>query len=108
MIQTDASTTAESIAVSDIRKLIFGNSSGIDATAIMSQFVVYPNPATNTIYFTHTDKGDVFSVRIFDLQGREIQNGMYKSEEMIDISQLSSGVYFVRFNNLETVKLLKK
>ncbi len=110
MILTASSVTVRSIAVADIKKIVFEQSTNkIEETPdAISRFMIYPNPADDILSFTHANTTEVFAVSIFDVQGREVLNGRYSSGEKINISHIKSGTYFVRFNNLETIKLIKK
>jgi hypothetical protein len=54
---------------------------------------VYPNPATEFIIL---DLTGVKSLRVFDLQGREVMNIISPETNKIDISGLPSGIYSVR------------
>lgn len=109
MILTASSATVQSIAVADIKKIVFEQSTTmIETPDAISQFMIYPNPADDILSFTHANTTEVFAVSIFDVQGREMLSGRYSSGEKINISHIKSGTYFVRFNNLETIKLIKK
>ena len=55
--------------------------------------VVYPNPARDKLYLSTVT--DNVSYRIIDMFGREIVQGIYTSNEYIDVSGLSVGVYFI-------------
>lgn len=52
---------------------------------------VYPNPVSNTLYFKNTNAR---SVVIYNLTGKMVQSSMI-TDASVDMSQLSSGVYFV-------------
>lgn len=67
-------------------------------TAISSisknNLVVYPNPAQNTLYFKSQTQEEQFEiVSIFNTYGQEFP--VQKQNNTIDISELSSGVYFL-------------
>jgi hypothetical protein len=71
----------------------------------MANFSVYPNPAKNELRITPVssearklEQLRIVDIEIFDIYGRNV-NSKFKiqnSEFVIDISTLSSGVYFVR------------
>ena len=81
---------------------------GIDG-AEQDKISFYPNPASNT--FTVKSNDVVKSVRIYDTTGKQLAV-FEKNTELIDISGLPVGVYFVEVENLEnktfTEKLIKK
>lgn len=73
------------------------------------QMQVYPNPANHLLTIAgyqlmHTNLG----YEIFDMLGQSMLKGILKDEKTtIDISSLSSGIYFVRVNN-ESKKFVKE
>lgn len=72
---------------------------------------LYPNPSSNKVFintFNSKDKLDNSKITITDISGREIIQTKY-SAEGIDVSPLTSGVYFVNisvFNS--TIRFIKK
>ena len=56
-----------------------------------SQFGIYPNPATDTVYFHES----VSDLTLYDLQSKKID--IQIAENTIDISELSKGVYILKF-----------
>lgn len=60
--------------------------------------IVFPNPATNsvTVSTTNTDSFDVYSVSGKRVTDRLIFNVVDNNAILVDISELSSGVYFVK------------
>jgi hypothetical protein len=63
---------------------------------------VYPNPASNAInisYNNHSYSGET-EVDIVDLKGQIVKSiRLNEIEQTLDISELESGVYFVRLSN---------
>jgi hypothetical protein len=57
---------------------------------------VFPNPASHSITFETNDRlGQSKTIEIFDLQGRLVDSKIFTSPEItIDLSPLSSGLYF--------------
>ena len=98
----------------NLDKFVFRNSSDLRVTTgvddIASQKVlVYPNP-TNGIFNINT--GQPCEYRIVDLRGVTILSGeLTNSVNTMDISNYSSGIYFVitkTGNDVQRVKLIKK
>lgn len=57
---------------------------------------IYPNPANDNIHFgSISNKNISVSLKIFDSMGREVFSNSKSTGEAIDISQWSTGVYFV-------------
>jgi hypothetical protein len=72
-----------------------------------SKLIVYPNPASNKFFVQGLNSGNV---QVYDLNGRIAINTQY-SENGIDISTLSKGVYIVKIsdkNNSFSEKLIIK
>lgn len=68
---------------------------------------VYPNPTTDFIAFTNNTTVDTFT--ILDITGQAVITGT--NADMIDVSTLENGVYFVRFDYMDrerTLKFIKK
>ncbi|MCX6291884.1 MAG: S8 family serine peptidase [Bacteroidetes bacterium] len=90
---------------------------GVDVNVKHDEIIsVFPNPARNRVYISgYSSAGKKVAVNIFDLPGRQvpihfsfINNG---SDIEADISSLSSGIYFLQFQDeLKTVvkKLVKE
>jgi Leucine-rich repeat (LRR) protein len=72
--------------------------------------VMFPNPAKNHISI-HCDS-IIKTVELFDIQGRMLQTAIVNSDAMmLDISDKSSGIYFVRITTekgMKTEKLVKE
>lgn len=65
-----------------------------------SSFIVYPNPAGNSIYIKSADNMNGSTYKISDQLGRELLNGKLNSQnESIDVSALPTGVYFLTAEN---------
>lgn len=76
---------------------------GVDEVAKID-FTVFPNPAQNTLFFTGMD-GD-FSWSIFDIRGNRVVQS-FNTQTQIDISNLSTGVYFVQIQTESGVAVRK-
>ncbi len=79
---------------------------GINQDKIESDFNVYPNPADDHILI---DGENINAVRIYDAEGRMVQNEMINSENQIELntSTLSKGYYIVEIISGEN-KVRKK
>ncbi len=66
---------------------------------------LFPNPASDYIYYTISDYTKEFKIEIFDNQGRLIENLKLplknNNKNRIDITQLKKGTYFLKYINLE-------
>jgi hypothetical protein len=77
-------------------------------------FRVYPNPTNGNFMVGFADPGEkgTFRMEIFRMQGEKLiaKEMTGKGFQEIDLTDRSTGVYFVRLisgNNTETVKLIK-
>jgi hypothetical protein len=67
-----------------------------------NKFSVYPNPVKeNIIYFN-----EFSTVSIYDITGKSVLKGVDVKE--LNVSSLSSGVYFVKNSDGNTIKLIKE
>lgn len=69
-----------------------------------NKFSIFPNPTSDILHIT--SKNDIESLEIYDLNGRQLikKTGV----NSVDISELSKGAYFIKLNDKETVKFIKK
>ena len=71
---------------------------------------VYPNP-TNDIINIETDE-TLLNYVVYDMNGREIQSGMFGSSNQLNLQNVTNGVYFIKVttihNNVATVRVIKK
>ena len=90
--------SGSSIISSDEVPLIQANLSGYTFPYLMSsvecfkRINIYPNPAENMIFFQIETINEIYS--IYNSAGQEVKRGDYNNG--IDISDLVSGIYFVR------------
>jgi serine protease AprX len=72
---------------------------------------IYPNPANNVLNYNVKNSIVISGISINDVSGKEIYKSTSSISNSIDISNLSSGVYFVTFksdNNSVTKKFIKQ
>lgn len=74
-----------------------------------NNFTVYPNPANDVINVSNLGNLEITKASITDVNGRIVKE-VNSSFETINISELNSGVYFLKINTLEgsgTTKIVK-
>ncbi|MCU0433230.1 MAG: T9SS type A sorting domain-containing protein [Bacteroidia bacterium] len=83
-------------------------STGHSATAELTHTLdVFPNPVTGAV-LTLLNNGTAQTAQLIDLSGRMLLNvSLQPGRNEIDISQLATGVYFVRGRN-ETIRIVKQ
>jgi hypothetical protein len=67
---------------------------------------LFPNPVSDIISISGVK--DNVDYKIFNLSGTEIYNGTFSYNGKIDIKNIPSGLYFFKFQNGNTIKLVKK
>ncbi|MGM0635246.1 MAG: T9SS type A sorting domain-containing protein [Bacteroidota bacterium] len=75
-----------------------------------AEFSVYPNPASDVVNFT-APRSEKFEVNIYNVLGRNVQQTTVEGNTQINVGQLQSGVYMVKFtqgNQSFTKKLIIK
>ncbi len=86
--------------------IITGISPGL--RLINPSICVYPNPATDRITVELSGETQESNVSIFNIEGqRVITSQITESKTQVDISNLPSGVYYVRVTNERTVEVGK-
>ena len=95
--------------------LIANGSTGISLNTIDYQYdnsiFVYPNPANTILNFQVKNDIIIDSVSVTDISGKQIFKSTNTIDNTIDVSNLSSGVYFITFtseNNSVTKKFIKQ
>lgn len=63
---------------------------------------IYPNPSTDWL-FMETDATNL-DYRIYDINGKQVQNGILSNQKMIPVDQLTKGVYILYLNDKGVTK----
>ena len=71
-------------------------------TTPAADFLLYPNPATGTIYFELKNTGDLVSYKVYNANGQKVISGDIDQNpsavsviKMLDISNLNKGLYII-------------
>jgi hypothetical protein len=95
--------------------LIANGSSGISLNTSDYQYdnsiFVYPNPANTILNFKVKNDITIDTISVTDIAGKQIFKSTNTIDNAIDVSNLSSGVYFITFtseNNSVTKKFIKQ
>ena len=67
---------------------------------------VYPNPTSDFIQISGLTTSKNYA--IYNILGAKITRGNISENEMIDVKGFTSGVYFLKFDNGNTIKFLKE
>jgi PKD repeat protein len=80
---------------------------------VMETLRVYPNPTRGDLT-VETGEGGIENVELFDMMGRKMSLPRLSSEPdanssiQLDLSDYPRGVYFLRINGQQTVKVIKQ
>jgi hypothetical protein len=101
-------TNAGAGTTSDMFLAKLGNSAGINESRNSSNISVFPNPATDIITIEITGIFKASYLSIMNIEGQQVITRQIKEPQtQLDISNLPSGVYFVKLTNDKTVKVGK-
>ena len=78
-----------------------GNTSTTDVSEVTSNILIYPNPVKDVL----TIEGSYVSIEIVDLFGKVVLSS--GTQKVIDVSDLSNGVYFANVKNQKSI-IVKK
>jgi hypothetical protein len=74
----------------------------------LSKFVIYPNPANDFLTIQNKDNAAISKVNVVDILGKIIKTYTFNATEVrMDISDLTSGIYFIEIHS-NTVKTVQK
>lgn len=64
-------------------------------------FTIYPNPAKNVLYIDKSQSNYPTKIEIYDVNGKLVlqQETEKINQNKMDISQLTTGIYFVTIKN---------
>lgn len=105
----DGDLDISTIAYGDDKVNVFNNqliTLGLQEN-VLESISMYPNPAKDVLNF----KGftQPFSISIFDASGKLVANKTLEANQSMDVSNLSIGIYLVKFENLNsTLKFIKE
>lgn len=73
----------------------------------LNNLKIYPNPIVDVLNIISEKESSMFEIEIYNLQGKLVYNELIVSNR-IDLSELTSGVYFLRVNQeSETERIIK-
>jgi len=81
-----------------------GNTASVDEV-FSSQFSVFPNPAKNTLNIS--SKVSIDKAEVFNLIGKKVISNSKSSNNSIDISNLSKGIYILKLTSGDSVATRK-
>ncbi len=67
---------------------------------------LFPNPSNDFIQFSGLSKKENYA--IYNIIGTKITNGKVFNDEKVDVLNLTKGLYFLKFDNGNTIKFIKE
>jgi hypothetical protein len=67
---------------------------------------IFPNPSANFIQVFGLIKTENY--KIYNILGKQVSEGVVNNQENINTEKLIKGVYFLKFNNGNTLKFIKE
>jgi len=83
----------------------FSSLSMEDLTLNSKNITIFPNPSSNFIQISGLTKTEKYI--LYNTIGTTINSGSISKNEKIDIKNLTNGLYFLKFENRNTLKFLK-
>lgn len=75
-----------------------------------NEFMVYPNPASTSVYVQTNSSSTIIDFSLVDLQGKLIKQGKITSDKVIDVQKFPDGIYFLKLflggKKLKTEKIM--
>jgi len=89
--------------VSDPMPIVVVDNTGIDEMLSVANISMYPNPVSDKLNIQFDSyQHEVINMEIIDLTGRIVKRGeLLQQHNVIDLSDINQGVYFVRLSNGE-------
>jgi len=91
----------------DSKEIDLSNITSIGNVPILPKIEIFPNPVKNVFYIKLQDNR-VTKIEIFDIQGISHLSKEILSDEKIDVTFLSQGIYFVLINKEQVFKIIKE
>ncbi len=73
-----------------------------------SAVFVYPNPAKDKLHLSTTNPTENLKVKIFNIEGKLLSNLKLENQTVIDVSNLTSGMYFLNIEDENGNTTIKK
>lgn len=84
----------------------------VNSVELQEEVSIYPNPTSDYVHIKFPKNVSKASILILDVLGKKIfQKNIYESQNKIDLSSLSEGVYFVKItlnSESKTFKIIKE
>jgi hypothetical protein len=78
----------------------------LNQVSLKKTIKIYPNPSHSFINISGLNNEENY--KIFNIQGKELVNGIINNQEKIDIENLANGFYFIKFESGNKFRFIKK
>jgi len=85
-------------------EIVYNNLLSLDINTLKS-FKITPNPTKDT-FVIHSNT-PIYKIELFNVLGEILKVNCDSTLTNIDISQYKAGIYFIRINNLDNIKIIK-
>ena len=75
------------------------NCSGIETNEVFKGIAIYPNPAHHNLSIENNNSYGPIGFEIINSNGKKIYNSILNKKVIIDLSDYSAGIYFIRFTD---------
>jgi hypothetical protein len=83
-----------------------GNTLSIENFNLVDKISIFPNPTSDYISISNLE--NLESYLIVNQLGQEMKRGIISNQEKIDIRNFTNGLYFLKLENGNTIKFIKK
>lgn len=94
------------ILIDDVRITNQSTLSTNDIAFIKNDYTLFPNPSSEFIQLTGLTVKENY--KIYNILGSEIKNGTISNNEQINIRNFTNGLYFLKFDNGNSIKFIKQ
>nr|WP_294860252.1 zinc-dependent metalloprotease [uncultured Fluviicola sp.] len=75
-------------------------------------YSVYPNPTKDKLVVSSSNQDEIMQVEVMDMNGKVLSTRELRSNNVVDVSDISSGIYFVKIssvnNGVTQIKFVKE
>ena len=80
---------------------------GIEKNDAFEGILIYPNPAHDNLIIENDNSIGPIDFEIMNNNGKKIYNSILNDRSIIDLTQYSSGIYYIRFSEKDSEYILK-
>lgn len=85
---------------------IIDSSLSVDNINENEKVKLFPNPSSDIIQISGLSED--MNYKIFNVLGTQVRNGVFTNNDQIDIRNFANGLYYLKFENGNTIKFIKE